>query len=187
MRDASATRRKIHDAALTLFVAKGVDATTTRDLAQAAGIAEGTLYRHYISKDALVQDLFLSNYQAFGRRLQALQSTNGDFAARLEAVVADVCAFYDDDPLLFRFLLLEQHRALPKAPAQDNPVEILQQMIAAAIARGEIPPQPAGLATAMVLGLMLQPAVALVYGRIGPPFSQYSAGIFQACRRVLDP
>jgi len=70
MRDGSATRRLIQQAALELFVAKGVGETTVRDLARAAGIAEGTLYRHYASMDALVWELFSTNYAAFARRLR---------------------------------------------------------------------------------------------------------------------
>ena len=54
MRDATNTRTKIQQQALRLFVEKGVTETSVRDLAQAAGIAEGALYRHYASKADLV-------------------------------------------------------------------------------------------------------------------------------------
>ncbi len=48
------TRNRILEAAQRLFAAKGFDGTTTRDLAQAAGVAEGTLFRHFANKKAIL-------------------------------------------------------------------------------------------------------------------------------------
>ncbi|NMG08299.1 TetR/AcrR family transcriptional regulator [Brasilonema sp. UFV-L1] len=48
------TRSRIQDAARRLFASQGFDATTTRDLAQAAGVAEGTLFRHFSNKKAIL-------------------------------------------------------------------------------------------------------------------------------------
>jgi AcrR family transcriptional regulator len=48
------TRTRILDAAQRLFAAQGFDGTTTRDLAQAAGVAEGTLFRHFANKKAIL-------------------------------------------------------------------------------------------------------------------------------------
>ncbi|CAA7618886.1 Transcriptional regulator [Candidatus Terasakiella magnetica] len=186
MRDASETRRKIQHEALRLFVDRGVGGTTTRDLAQAAGIAEGTLYRHYESKDALVWDLFSTHYATFAHRLTARASKCETFAAKLAAIVAEFCRFFDAEPVLFRFLMLAQHQALPRITNDsDNPVEVVQTIIATAIGRGEIPAQPTGLAATMVLGLLLQPAIGLVYGRVEPPFSQYAETIATACLKAL--
>ena len=50
---------------------------------------------------------------------------------------------------------------------------------------GEIARRPLGLAAAMVLGLVLQPAFGLVYGRLASPFSQYAESITAACLLVL--
>jgi len=189
MRKADDTKRKIHEAALRLFVEKGVDGTTTRDLAQAAGIAEGTLYRHYVSKVALIEDLFLVNYASLARDLDRLQAEQPNFRAKLGVIVKAVCALYDENPVMFRFLMLTQHQALPQVDSNsdDNPVQVLERMISQAISLGELPQQPLGLATAMVLGLILQPAVALVYGRIEAPFGNYAEAVAAACWRAINP
>lgn len=48
------TQTKILHAAQQLFAKRGYGGTTTRDLAQAAGVAEGTLFRHFDSKKAIL-------------------------------------------------------------------------------------------------------------------------------------
>ena len=47
-------RTRILRAAQRLFAHQGYDGTTTRDLAQSAGVAEGTLFRHFDNKKAIL-------------------------------------------------------------------------------------------------------------------------------------
>ena len=130
---------------------------------------------------------FSSHYAAFAHRLEAVQAPRPDFAGKLGAIVAEFCRFFDAEPVLFRFLMLVQHQALPRvANDADNPVEVVHRVVAEAMDQGEIALHPAGLAATMVLGLLLQPAFGLVYGRLAPPFSQYADTIAAACRRALD-
>jgi AcrR family transcriptional regulator len=49
-----ATRLRIVDSARELFRTHGFGATTTRDIARAAGIATGTLFNYFDSKEAVV-------------------------------------------------------------------------------------------------------------------------------------
>jgi AcrR family transcriptional regulator len=51
------TRGRILQAARRLFASQGFDGTTTRDLAQAAGVAEGTLFRHFPNKKAILVEV----------------------------------------------------------------------------------------------------------------------------------
>lgn len=48
------TRTKILQAALQLFAKRGYDGTTTKDLAKSAGVAEGTLFRYFANKKAIL-------------------------------------------------------------------------------------------------------------------------------------
>lgn len=186
---ALATREKLRSAALTLFVEQGVTETTTRDLALRAGIAEGTIYRHYKSKDDLVRDLFQDHYVRFGRELERIQSeTAGPVDAKLRAMVVYMCRLFDEDPTLYRFLLLAQHTALPNIRSQPtSPSLILARLIEQAIARGEVPSQDATLASAMVLGAIIQPALALVYGTMSGAMSALAPRIAQGCCALLRP
>ena len=51
------TETRILKAAQRLFARSGFDGTTTRDLAQAAGVAEGTLFRHFENKKAILVEV----------------------------------------------------------------------------------------------------------------------------------
>lgn len=51
------TRTRILQAAQQLFARQGYDATTTRDLAKFAGVAEGTLFRHFTNKKAILIEI----------------------------------------------------------------------------------------------------------------------------------
>jgi AcrR family transcriptional regulator len=53
----SATRERILDAATRLFRGDGWENTTTRGIAQAAGIATGTLFNYFQSKEAIAATL----------------------------------------------------------------------------------------------------------------------------------
>lgn len=48
------TRRTLQAHAIRLFMARGYDATTVNDVAQAAGVSVMTLYRHFTTKEDLV-------------------------------------------------------------------------------------------------------------------------------------
>src|SRR5688500_3785820 len=52
-----ATRKKILEAAQDLFRTTGFEAATTRDIARAAGIAVGTLFNYFPTKEAIVAGL----------------------------------------------------------------------------------------------------------------------------------
>ncbi|PIU54511.1 MAG: hypothetical protein COS90_00440, partial [Deltaproteobacteria bacterium CG07_land_8_20_14_0_80_60_11] len=54
-----------------------------RDIAAAARIAEGALYRHYSGKDALAWELFSKNYTAFALELHRLQAGQASLRAKL--------------------------------------------------------------------------------------------------------
>ena len=66
------TRERIEKAAIRLFVEKGVAETSVRDIARAVDISEGALYRHFVSKDELVWQVFERQYVQFTGRLESL-------------------------------------------------------------------------------------------------------------------
>ncbi|MHB8066802.1 MAG: TetR/AcrR family transcriptional regulator [Desulfobaccales bacterium] len=186
MRDGSRTKELIARTALHLFVEKGITETTIRDIAGAAGIAEGTLYRHYESKDQLAWELFSTNYVAFARELDRLQEEYDTLKDKLTAMIRQFCTFFDRDPMLFSYLLLAQHAQLKKVtPEMETAVTVLQKVIAQGMERREVPEMEVELAAAMVLGVVLEVAIFKAYGRITQDLSQLRETLTAACWRVL--
>jgi len=182
------TQEKIEQVALALFAEKGVDRTTIGDIAGAAGIAEGTIYRHYPGKEELIWQLFSRNYLRLAAELDALQAARPDLRAKLRAMVGMFCNLFEQDPDMFRFLLLVQHGQLERVTEDmRTPVQVLKTVIEAAIAGGEIPDQDAEVATAVVLGIVLQVAVFKVYGRVTRPLGDFADDLAGRCWRALDP
>jgi AcrR family transcriptional regulator len=72
------TRRLLLRRALALFQKKGVEATTMRDIAKAAGLSLGAAYYHFPSKDALV----FAYYEETQTAMEAVQPT-GSLRERL--------------------------------------------------------------------------------------------------------
>src|SRR2546428_1502456 len=58
MPTADLTRQRLVHAALELFTARGYETTTTAEIARKAGVAEGTIYRHFQSKQHLLNELY---------------------------------------------------------------------------------------------------------------------------------
>jgi len=57
-RDPKGTRDRLVRAALELFTSQGYHASTTPQIAARAGIAEGTIYRHFESKAHLLNEIY---------------------------------------------------------------------------------------------------------------------------------
>jgi AcrR family transcriptional regulator len=58
----SSKRDKILDAAMHLFIEKGIHATATSLIAKEAGVATGTLFHHFKTKEELVHALYHAIY-----------------------------------------------------------------------------------------------------------------------------
>lgn len=52
------TKEKIFEAAIDLFAERGFECVSVRDIARAVGIKESSVYKHYPSKDAILEAIF---------------------------------------------------------------------------------------------------------------------------------
>jgi AcrR family transcriptional regulator len=181
----SGKRELIKAEALRLFAEHGVDAVSVQDIATACDMAKPNLYAHFKSKDELVTDLFEDGYREYGRLIGQAAAGAGPFRQKLDRVVRLICRLHDEDTLRFRFIVMTQHANLRNVVVDEvNPVEIVVRMVTTAMDAGEIPARNAELVAASIVGLVVQPATFLLYGRIGGTLGMVADDIVSMCMRV---
>lgn len=187
MGKAEDTKQRIERAALTLFVARGVAATTTREIALAASIAEGTIYRYFPSKEQLAVDMFLRHHRALAEALDEAQAKATTLRKKIDAIVRCYCDWADRDWTLFAYHLLNQHSFLILVPdGTPNPVDVVREVIGRAMKSGEIPQRNADLAAAAAIGTVMQPATYKIYGRFEGPLAAHTRFFGDAAWAVLS-
>ncbi len=107
MPDVGDRREVILAQAGKLFARKGVSATTVREIGEAAGILSGSLYHHFESKEAMVdeilaeylEDLQHSYSQVLRQHDDPKECLAGLIAASFHAIEAhrDACEIYQND------------------------------------------------------------------------------------------
>jgi AcrR family transcriptional regulator len=181
MARAIGVRARVERAAVELFAAKGVDGASIAEIAAAAGVSQGALYRHHRSKEELAATLFTTAYRRTGAELDAIRTTRTCFADRVAGMVEHFCTLYDTDAALFRFMLIAQHDLLPLIGGEERvPVAVLEDTVAEAVAACEIEPVDIAASAAVIMGVVLQPAVFHLYGRLPGPLLPHATALARA-------
>ncbi len=162
------TRRKdarpdeIRAAALALFAERGFAATRLDDVARRAGIAKGTIYLYFPTKEdlfrALVRQDLLPNLAA----LEQAAAHPGPAPARLRDLLATMAARMDAPTAAIPRLILAESGnfpALARFYAEEvvaRGLALLTRVIAAGVAAGEFRPvDPAAVAPLAVAPLVM--------------------------------
>lgn len=120
-------RRIILDAAVRVFAERGFHGTTVPEVAEAAGVGTGTLYRYFEHKEALVNEVYRD-------AKQRLRSALLDRAPELDVTKPEAWfrelwrrlgAFARAEPDAFRFLEMQDHVAYLDAASRRLEVSVL--------------------------------------------------------------
>src|SRR5664279_2795681 len=100
------TRDRLLEAARELFTTTGYHATTTPILARRAGVAEGTIYRHFPSKQALLNAAYQEVQQWGAASVREVSAGSGQSVGlRLTALGRKWLECAERDPARIRLLL----------------------------------------------------------------------------------
>jgi TetR/AcrR family transcriptional regulator, repressor of fatR-cypB operon len=128
-------REDVLDAALELFAERGFYGTAIPDIAAKAGIAAGTIYRHFASKEALVNELYRRSKLALGAALLTGVPTDTNLRAQFHHLWWALVEFEREQPLAFAFLELHHHGSYLDTESKSLELRVLTP-IAAVIERG---------------------------------------------------
>lgn len=93
--DASKNRRMLLETAQRLFIERGVDGVTMSQIAEAAGVGKGTLYRHFPNKVELCETLLDDEQRAFQENTFAYLRQQPDPGEALRWFVTEAIAFVE--------------------------------------------------------------------------------------------
>jgi AcrR family transcriptional regulator len=150
------TRERLLQAARELIEDGGYGAASVAAIAERAGVAAGTLYRHFSSKEELFVELFraVCDREVVAMREAAAQ-VDGSHVDRLEEVLATFARRALRRPRLAWALLAEPVDPLVDAERltyRERYAALTAEALDAAIAAGEIPEQSVEVTAAALVG-----------------------------------
>ncbi len=173
------TRDRVFEAALAEFRRVGVGAAQIEDIVRRAGVARGTFYLHFPTKDHVLMELMRRKQGELAERLRATRATSArSFLRRLvDFVLADAQA---EDAALWHELFAVLGRHAGALRTEENAlVEVISAHFAAAQERGEVRRD----LTAFDLTSVLLPGV---FGLLQMRLDEPPAELRQALHRVAD-
>lgn len=152
------TRQRALVAALALFDAQGVEATTIDQVRDAAGISVGSLYHHFRSREGLVIALYEDLLEQYRTAITAALVRQSGIRELLDAFVTTHIGWAMQNPTAERFLSEHRHhRTLTdvRGQLQDDTADFIRPLlrrIKPAIEAGVLKPLPPELLLSLVLG-----------------------------------
>ena len=153
----SSKRERIIEAGLKLFANESYQAVTMDRVAEAAGVAKGTLYLYFQSKEDLYLGILTDGMESMARNYQASVDPQADVRVRLRRAITLSIEFYDQRRDLLRLMMTEEPR-MPEARNRlreewrDRGVRFFNSLIEEGVQSGAFRAIDARLATFAILG-----------------------------------
>ena len=153
----------IQDATMRVIARKGMAAATMQEIAEAAGVAKGTIYLYFRDRDELVERTFETAMEKLFVRADEALDREVPFEEKLRAVMTAQLEFFSENREFFRLYLSlrmpegtpAQQRRQQRAchPRYRQRIDKLSAVIRQGIERGELRPiDPERLALFIIEG-----------------------------------
>jgi TetR/AcrR family fatty acid metabolism transcriptional regulator len=172
MRD-SAKPQQIVDAAIRVFARNGYYNSRVSDIAREAGIASGTIYLYFPTKDEILVTLFREKMAQWVALVRREIATERGAEAKIRRLVALHFAVLEGDPDLAEVVQVELrqgHKFFRGASAHEVSAyfDLIGSILHEGMATGQIRADlPVKIATKMLFGAMDQMATSWVLGKRG--------------------
>ncbi|OIP89087.1 MAG: TetR family transcriptional regulator [Syntrophobacterales bacterium CG_4_8_14_3_um_filter_58_8] len=133
------TRSDIMQAALDLIVEQGFHGAPVAEIAEKAGVAAGTIYRYFVSKDFLITELHRELEEKIVAVVQESYPSERPLRERFLYLIRELLRYFITNPLHFRYMeqyynspygiSLHRDRLLGKPGNQDILMDIFEQGI----------------------------------------------------------
>jgi AcrR family transcriptional regulator len=181
------SKYQISKAALDLFIRKGIKATTTKDIARKAGIAEGTIYRHFKSKNGIASELFLNYMSTFRERLSEAEAKFNEPRESLKQMINAFFYFAKNEPKAYNYIMAGHYSELPKMSSDFlKPKDVFVNAIKKGIVKGDFAKTDENLAAALVIGMITRSILFFNNGFIANDFESIVSEVTNAALKVLS-
>jgi len=162
------TQQRILSAAGTAFADRGFHATTTRDIAAAAGLSPAAVYVHHESKEQLLYLISLEGHQRTEELVREAVGSSEDPTEQLRAVMTAFAVFQVDQHVVARVINYERGALSDPHGAQITHLRRtihrhVQEVVERGVARGDFDTASAEMATMAILSLGID--IARWYGQ----------------------
>lgn len=164
-------RERILLAAERIFARHGFFAAKVSDVAKEAGVADGTIYLYFKSKDELLISLFERRMQQVNTLLRDAVGDVREPLEQLRAFIRTYLQLIHDEPTAAEVLTIELRQSSKFMKEYENPqfadfLRLLGGIIATAQERGDLDPAiPAHVAARMIFGMLDELALAWVLAK----------------------
>jgi AcrR family transcriptional regulator len=173
-------------AATSLFAERGIDGTSMREIADAAGVREAAIYRHFTGKDDLAREIFLSWYGWYCGELGRIVSGPGSTLDKVHQIVRHEFSAVTEHSEAFVYFCENEARFVRNLPPEIvSSRRVFITFIKAGQAAGEIRAGNPALLADMLSGALC--AVALTWLGTGrqKKLSAQVVEVVEACWRMI--
>ncbi|MGW6410344.1 TetR/AcrR family transcriptional regulator [Streptomyces vinaceus] len=164
-----ATRQKLYEAAVTLIAEQGFSATTVDEIAERAGVAKGTVYYNFASKNELFEELLRHGVGLLTASLrdaaEETEQRGGNRVEALDAMIRAGLVFIDRYPAFTQLYVAElwrTNRAWQSTlmVVRREAVAVVETVLREGVERGELSAEiDVPLTAAAMVGMVLVAAL----------------------------
>lgn len=98
-------KERLIKAGMFYFSINGIAATRVEDITKKAGVAKGTFYTYFSSKEDLLEDIMVQKMEKYVGLFEDLRSSGLDFEGKVKMYLRERFYRFVDDPKLFYMIL----------------------------------------------------------------------------------
>lgn len=160
-------RQSIQEAVIRLMCREGAAAVTMERVAQEVGIAKGTVYLYYETKEQLLEAVKETSLDPLRDKIESILTGPGTFEKRLRTVPVRYLSYFDEHRDLFRIFLFDRQAPARNARYRSSRYRHLVEATARVIDEGVKEGMFREVDTLSVAAMFLDSIIALVNQRLG--------------------
>lgn len=188
-RRARETRRRILQAALDLFVERGMDAVTVEEIADQADVARGTVFNYFATKESLCHGIGELQAETLRDAIEEGRIHGPSVSEKIVQALRLMAEFPGRDPETCRGVLTRSLATIQQGELPDHRrevFELFQGWVEEGQASGEIRSDaPSCELAGFLMGLQLQATLTWAYGFVSGSLADHMERLFRlACEGI---